>query len=71
MLKPIAKIISLIAFVVLIVPSVLYLAGKIELDRVKSLMLIVTVIWFVSASLWMWNADTDQTEKTSTDSTTI
>lgn len=65
MLNLIAKIISLIAFVILIVPSVLYLAGRIELDRVKSLMLIVTIIWFVSASFWMWNHDTDQTEDSS------
>ena len=65
MLRPIAKIVSLIAAAVLIVPSVLYLAGKIELENVKSAMLIVTIIWFVTASLWMWNSEGDESGKTS------
>ncbi len=50
----IAKIISWISLVVLIVPSILFLAGRMELDQVKLVMLIATVVWFVSGAMWMW-----------------
>ena len=56
MLKVIAQIISWVCLVVLIAPSILFLAGKMtSLDQVKSIMTVATVLWFVSAPLWMWN----------------
>jgi hypothetical protein len=33
-----------------------------ELDRVKLWMMIATVVWFIFASLWMWNGDEQQAE---------
>ena len=59
MIKTFAKPVSWLSLVVLILPSFLFLMGKIELDRVKWIMVLATVVWFVSASLWMWDGDTE------------
>ncbi len=54
-MKMIAQILSWISLVVLMVPSVLFLAGKMSsLDQVKWVMLLATIFWFVTAPLWMW-----------------
>jgi hypothetical protein len=51
-----AKIISWISLVVLTAPALLYLAGRISsLDQVKMIMSVSTVVWFVSAPVWMGN----------------
>ena len=50
------RFVALFSLVVLMFPSVLFLAGVIGLDRVKQIMLVATVIWFASATLWMWNS---------------
>ena len=55
----IAKIVALISLVVLTVPSFLYLLGKMELEQVKWLMTLATIIWFVSAAYWMWPRASD------------
>jgi len=54
MKKTIAQYIALLSLVLLMVPSVLLLANQIELQKVKFIMLIATAIWFVSATVWMW-----------------
>lgn len=55
MIKQIAQLVSWLCLIVLVVPSVLFLTGKLQsLDQVKLVMLITTVVWFVSAPLWMW-----------------
>ena len=53
-MRSILKIISLLALIALTLPSVIFLAGKLELDRVKWLMLLATIVWFVTAAAWMW-----------------
>jgi hypothetical protein len=53
-MRSILKIISLLALIALTLPSVIFLAGKLELDRVKWLMLLATIVWFVTATGWMW-----------------
>ncbi len=53
-MRSILKIISLLALIALTLPSIIFLAGKLELDRVKWLMLIATIVWFVTATAWMW-----------------
>ena len=53
-MKMTARIIALASLIVLIVPSVMFLTGSVELEKVKIVMLIATIIWFVSAALWMW-----------------
>ena len=52
-----AKIISWISLAVLTVPSLMLAFGRLELDQVKTLMMIATIIWFVTASAWMWKND--------------
>ncbi|HMO84869.1 MAG TPA: hypothetical protein PKC18_08120 [Lacipirellulaceae bacterium] len=37
-----------------IAPSILFLAGRLELETVKSAMLAATISWFVFAALWIY-----------------
>jgi hypothetical protein len=49
MMKLLAKLLSMAALGLLTVPAVLYLAGQMSLEKVKTLMLIATILWFVVA----------------------
>jgi len=53
----IAKIVSVVALIALILPSALFLAGRMELTMVKWIMLLATIIWFASASTYMWKEE--------------
>jgi len=53
-MRSILQIISLLALVGLTLPSVIFLAGRLELNMVKWLMLVATIVWFVAATGWMW-----------------
>ena len=56
-MKIMAQIISWVCLIVLMVPSILFLAGKMtSLDQVKWVMFLTTILWFIVAPLWMWNA---------------
>jgi hypothetical protein len=57
MIRLIAKIISPLVLVALTLPSCLYFMDKMSLDQVKNVMLIATIVWFVTASVWMWRND--------------
>jgi hypothetical protein len=50
------RLIALASLVVLTLPSILFLAGRMELDRVKEIMLVATAVWFLSAVAWMWDS---------------
>ncbi len=63
-MRSILQIISLLALIALTLPSVLFLAGRLELDMVKWLMLIATIVWFVAATPWMWKDNDDQQQET-------
>ena len=63
MKKSITKFVALASMVLLIIPSVLFLAGQMGLEKVKFLMLIATVIWFVAAAVGMWNNSKIQNDK--------
>ena len=52
-MKSVFSIISYAALALLTVPSMLYFAGKMELDSMKLLMLIATVVWYITTPLWM------------------
>ena len=54
MKKSIAKYIALLSLVLLTAPSILFLAGRMDLQKVKFIMLIATAIWFAAATVWMW-----------------
>lgn len=53
-MRPILQIVSLLALLALTLPSVIFLAGRVELPTVKWLMLLATIVWFVAATPWMW-----------------
>ena len=53
-MRTILQFISLLALIALTLPSVDFLAGKMELNMVKWLMLIATIVWFATATCWMW-----------------
>jgi hypothetical protein len=53
-MRLILQIVSLLALIALTLPSILFLAGRMELDMVKWLMLLATIIWFIVATPWMW-----------------
>jgi len=57
MIRRIAKIISLLVLIALIAPSCMYFMGRMSLDQVKNIMLVSTIVWFVTASVWMWRND--------------
>jgi len=56
-MKQFAKYFALVMLIVLILPSILFLADKMTLDTVKTVMMVATILWFISASLWMWKSD--------------
>ena len=54
-MRPILQIVSLLALIALTLPPILFLAGfNLDLDTVKRIMLIATIIWFIAAIPWMW-----------------
>jgi len=57
MFKPIVSTVAWLSLVVLILPSILFLGGWMELRSVKGVMMAATIIWFVAASLGMWKND--------------
>lgn len=56
-MRQIAKYFALLMLIVLIAPSILYLAGKMTLDTAKWVMLLATILWFIPATLWMWHEE--------------
>lgn len=48
-----AKIVSLIAICLVVIPCLLYFAGTISLDVVKLAALVGTVGWFIATPIWM------------------
>lgn len=62
-MKTLIQLIGYISIIVLIVPSMLYLAGKMELDRVKTIMIIATVVWFGANIILAWHLDKKLTGK--------
>lgn len=63
-MRPILQIVSLLALVAVTLPSVVYLAGRMELDAVKWIMLLATIVWFAAASPWMWKDNGQETQDT-------
>jgi len=56
-MKLLIKFISYIGLVLTLIPSLLVFTGNISLDSCKMLMLIGTIVWFVSAPSWMNKAE--------------
>lgn len=52
-MRKVAQIVSWIALIGVITPAIMYLAGGITLDAVKTWMLVFTIMWFATAPLWI------------------
>jgi len=48
-----AKLISLVALAVTVVPSLLYFLGALGLEPMKWISLVGTIAWFISTPMWM------------------
>jgi hypothetical protein len=48
-----AQFVSLMALIGTIAPSIQFFTGVLALESMKFWMLIATVVWFVSAPMWM------------------
>lgn len=61
----IAKLVSLVALAVTVLPCLLYFAGTISHDVVKWSSLAGTIVWFIATPTWMGRElpiDADQVE---------
>lgn len=47
------QLLSWVSLAATIVPSLIFMAGKMDLDRVKLWMVISMIVWFVVTPLWM------------------
>ena len=56
-MRTIIRLIGYIGIIALITPSILYLAGKMELDQVKTIMIVATIVWFGASIIPAWNLD--------------
>ncbi len=52
-MRIILQIVSWLALAFTVLPSILYFMGSMELDTVKWLMLLATIVWFVTTPFWM------------------
>lgn len=59
-MKTILKIISYIGLILTLFPSFLVFAGMIDFETNKNLMLIGTVLWFITAALWQKKPKAEQ-----------
>jgi len=47
-------VVAVLSLALLMVPSILFLAGRMELDTAKWVMLAATVVWFATGTPWLW-----------------
>ena len=59
MFQKTVKLISLVSLLTLIVPSLCFLAGVGDLPRIKWIMLASTIVWFITAPMYMWKNNSD------------
>lgn len=52
-MRTVAQILSWLALLGTLVPSLAFLAGSMTLDAVKTWMLVSTVLWFITVPFWM------------------
>ena len=64
-MRSVLKIVSPLMLIALIAPSILFLAGRMELDTVKWLMILASIAWFLTATPVMWK-DNGQTQQDDT-----
>ena len=52
-MRLVLQIISCLALAMTVLPSIVYFSGNMELDRVKLLLLVASVVWFAATPFWM------------------
>ena len=63
-MRQLIKTIGYIGIAATILPSILFLAGKMDLGTVKTIMLLATILWFAAAIIVEWNLDKKYFSKT-------
>lgn len=58
-----ARAVALLSLVFLAAPPILFLAGRMSLEQVKSILLAVTAVWFVAAGMWIWHNNVSDRSK--------
>jgi hypothetical protein len=58
-----ARAVALLSLVFLSAPPLLFLAGRMSLEQVKFILPAVTVVWFVSAGMWIWHNNVSDRSK--------
>ncbi len=53
-MRTILIVVALLSLVLLMLPSILFLMGRMELDAAKWIMLLATVVWFATGTPWLW-----------------
>jgi len=56
-MRKVLQTVSWISLAALVLPSVLFMAGKVGLDNLKITMLLATVVWFAVTPFWMERKD--------------
>jgi hypothetical protein len=52
-MRTVFQIISWASLVLTILPAILFFAQVMDLDRVKLVMFLATIVWFVATPMWM------------------
>lgn len=52
-MRKLLQLVSAAALIATIVPSVMFLAGSLDLSQTKLAMLVATIVWFIATPLWM------------------
>ncbi|MCF8226983.1 MAG: hypothetical protein K9J30_13990 [Bacteroidales bacterium] len=52
-MKYVYPLAGLAGLLLLLIPSLMHFAGKMELDQMKNLMFIGTLVWFAAAIPWL------------------
>ena len=53
-MRTILIVVAVLSLVLLMLPSILFLAGRMELDTAQWIMLLATVVWFATGTPWLW-----------------
>jgi len=53
-MRKILILVAVLSLVALMLPSILFLAGRMELATVKCLMMGATILWFAAGTPWLW-----------------
>jgi len=53
-MRTILIVVAVLSLVLLMLPSILFLADRMELDTAKWIMLGATVVWFAAGTPWLW-----------------